>query len=130
MFLGLILYGILTSGLTKNELKDIHLCTRCVVLIGCLRYRANELLFFKIFLSHSGLRRSLLCIFNAWRARRFIRTHQLLLEQAAHHGGIGITLPSKHKKGIPNGCGFEFPILSLIFTIFLISLGWWIRQYD
>jgi hypothetical protein len=38
LLLGLILYGILTSGLTKNELKDIHLCTRCVVLIGCLRY--------------------------------------------------------------------------------------------
>jgi hypothetical protein len=37
--LGLILYGALTSGLTKAELKNIHLCTRCVILIGCLRYR-------------------------------------------------------------------------------------------
>ncbi|CAF0875142.1 unnamed protein product [Rotaria sordida] len=114
LLLGLILYCALTSGLTKNELMNIHLCTRCMVLIGCLK----------------GLHRSILCVFNAFRARRFVRKHQLFLERAANHGGIGITLPSRHKNGIPNGCGFELPVLPLIFTVCLISLAWWTRQYD
>ena len=71
-----------------------------------------------------------MCIFNALRARRFVQKHQLVLQQAANHGGVGITLPGRHKKGIPNGCGFEFPLLSFIFTFCLFGLAWWTRQYD
>jgi len=83
-----------------------------------------------LFFQFSGLRRSIMCIFNALRARRFVRKHQLLLNQAASQGGIGITLPGHHRKGIPNGCGFEYPILSSIFSIGLIGVAWWTRQYD
>jgi hypothetical protein len=130
--LGLILYYALTSGLTKSELIGIDLSTRFMVLIGCLRYEYMNypFIFFSLSLFYSGLRRSVLCIFNALRARRFVRKHQLLLDRAATHGGIGIHLPNRHKKGIPNGCGFDFPILSLILTVGLISLIWWTRQYD
>jgi hypothetical protein len=71
-----------------------------------------------------------LCIFNALRARRFVRKNRLLLEQAANNGGIGIALSDEHKKGIPNGCGFEFPFLSFMFTGCLVGLAWWTRQYD
>jgi hypothetical protein len=39
LLLGLILYLGLTSGLTRNDLMGIHLCTRCVVFVGCLGYR-------------------------------------------------------------------------------------------
>ena len=71
-----------------------------------------------------------MCIFNALRARRFIHKHRLVLEKAAHHGGLGIVLPDRDQKGIPNGYGFEFPLLPLIFTLGLIGLAWWTRQYE
>ncbi|CAF1040835.1 unnamed protein product [Rotaria magnacalcarata] len=114
LFLGLLLYCALTTGLTNNELMGIHLCTRCMVLIGCL----------------NGLHRSIVCVFNAYRARRFVRKNRLILERAVNHGGAETTLPSRFKNGIPKGCGFEFPILSLSFTVCLIGLAWWTRQYD
>jgi hypothetical protein len=78
----------------------------------------------------SGLRRGVICVFNAFRARRFVREHRLQLDQASHHGGIGIALPEEPKDGIPHGCGFEFPILSLIFIANLISLIYWTRTFE
>ncbi len=78
----------------------------------------------------SGLRRSIPCVFNAFRARYFVRKHRLQLDQAAHHGGIGIALPEEPKNGIPYGSGFEFPIPSLIFIANLISLIYWTRIHE
>jgi hypothetical protein len=49
--LGLILYYALTSGLTKSELIGIDLSTRCMVLIGCLRYEYMNYLFIFLCLS-------------------------------------------------------------------------------
>lgn len=133
LFLGLILYCALTSGMRKDELINIHLCTRCVVLIGCLRYEGiSELccfILFHIFIS-SGLKRSIMCVYNACRARLFVKNNRLLLEQAAHHGGLGVISPSQRKNGIPNRSGFEYPILSVILIIVLVGLAWWTRQYD
>ncbi|UJR32722.1 hypothetical protein I4U23_020181 [Adineta vaga] len=111
---GLVLYYALINGLSNNELKSIHLCIRCVVLIGCL----------------NGFRRSILCIFNALRARSFVRRHQLILDKAGSHGGIGISLLNSSKNGIPYRCGFGFPTLSVMFTLSLTALAWWTRQYD
>lgn len=135
LFLGLILYGALTSGLANKELAGTSLCKRCMVLIGCLKYKKRWInyhwsfsCFFYIY--YSGLHRSMPCIFNAYRARRFVRKHRLLLEQAARHGGVGIALLNKQKSGIPNDCGFGFPVSSIIFTFCLVGLAWWTRQND
>lgn len=81
-------------------------------------------------MTFSGIRRSLKCIVNAFRARRFIRQHRLQLDRASHHGGIGIHLSDENKNGIPHDCGFEFPILPLIFFANLISLIYWIRLIE
>ncbi len=78
----------------------------------------------------SGLRRGFICVFNAFRARRFVREHHLQLDRAASHGGISVALPEEPKNGIPYDCGFEFPILSLIFIANLISLIYWTRSYE
>ena len=78
----------------------------------------------------SGLRRGISCIFHAFRARKFVREHRLQLDQASHDGGVGVTLPEESKKGIPSGCGFDFPIPSLIFVGNLIALIYWIQSYD
>jgi hypothetical protein len=67
---------------------------------------------------------------NAFRARRFVEKHHLQLDRAARHGGIGVALPDEPKNGIPRGCGFEFPILSLIFIANMISLIYWTRLYE
>jgi len=80
-----------------------------------------------LFLSFSGLRRAITCVFNAFRARRFVTEHHLQLDQAAHHGGVGVALPEERKNGIPHGCGFEFPIHSLIVIVNLLSLIYWIK---
>ncbi|CAF1123208.1 unnamed protein product [Adineta ricciae] len=112
--IGLILYYALVNGLSKTEFQSIHLRTRCIVLIGCL----------------SGFYRSLICIYNALRARFFVQKHRLVLERAASHGGIGIRLSDRVKNGIPHGCGFDIPVLSVIFTLALAALVWRTRQYD
>ncbi len=78
----------------------------------------------------SGLRRGVTCVLNAFRARRFVQEHHLQLDRAARHGGIGIALPEEPKNGIPYGCGFEFPIPSLIFIANLISLIYWTRTSE
>jgi hypothetical protein len=70
----------------------------------------------------SGLLRSIQCVYHAFHARKYVQEHELLLDRAAHHGGIGVALPEQSKNGIPHGCGFEFPIYSVIFIIGLISL--------
>ncbi len=78
----------------------------------------------------SGIRRSIRCVFNTFRARRFVKEHHLQLDRAAHHGGIGVALPEEPKNGIPYGCGFEFPTHSLIVIANLISLIYWITSSD
>ncbi|CAF1296060.1 unnamed protein product [Adineta steineri] len=114
-FLGLILYILLTViGLTKGQLGGIHLTFESVLLLGCL----------------NAFRRSISCIYNAFNARRYIREHRLLLDQAAHHGGIGVALPEEPKNGVPYGCGFEFPIYSILFIISLIVLIYSTQAYE
>jgi hypothetical protein len=78
----------------------------------------------------SGLRRSIKCVYNAFHARQYVQKHRLLLNQAAHHGGVGVGLPEEPKNGIPHGCGFEFPIHSIIFIISLIILIYSTKAYD
>ena len=70
----------------------------------------------------SGLRRSLKCVYHAFHARRYVHEHQLILDRAARHGGIGVALPEEPKNGIPHGCGFEFPLYSIMFILSLIGL--------
>ncbi len=70
----------------------------------------------------SGLIRSIRCVYHALRARKYVQEHELLLDRAAHHGGVGVALPEQSKNGIPPGCGFEFPIHSIMFIIGLIIL--------
>ena len=77
----------------------------------------------------SGLRRAVSCVFHAFRARRFVREHNIQLDRAAHHGGIGVALPEEPKNGIPHGCGFEFPIPSLIFITNLVVFIVWTRIF-
>ena len=72
--------------------------------------------------SFSGLRRSIRCVYHAHHARQYVREHELLLDRAAHHGGIGIALPEQSKNGIPHGCGFDFPIQSVMFIFVLLLL--------
>ena len=72
--------------------------------------------------SFSGLRRAVSCVYRAWRARQFVRRHRLELDQAAHHGGLGIGLSKQTKSGIPRGCGFEYPVLSMLFVVVLLGL--------
>ncbi|CAF0893284.1 unnamed protein product [Rotaria sordida] len=106
LFFGMILYVLLTIvGLTKGQFIGIPFTIQTVILIGFL----------------NGLRRAIKCVYHAFHARRFVQKHQLLLDQAAHHGGIGVALPEEPKNGIPHGCGFEYPIHSIIFIISLIG---------
>ncbi|CAF0906031.1 unnamed protein product [Rotaria sordida] len=106
LFFGMILYVLLIIvGLTKGQFIGIPFTIQTVILIGFL----------------NGLRRAIKCVYHAFHARRFVQKHQLLLDQAAHHGGIGVALPEEPKNGIPHGCGFEYPIHSIIFIISLIG---------
>ncbi len=77
---------------------------------------------FILYFYSSGLRRAITCVYNAFNARRYVREHRLLLDRAAHHGGIGVSLPVEPTNGIPYGCGFEFPVHSIIFIISLIII--------
>jgi len=54
----------------------------------------------------------------------------LILDRAARHGGIGVALPEEPKNGIPHGCGFEFPVFSIIFTLGLLFLLYSIGIHD
>ncbi len=83
-----------------------------------------------IYFYFSGLRRAIKCVYNAFRARRFVQERQLLLDRAAHHGGIGVALPEEPKNGIPHGCGFEFPIHSIMFILSLIGLIYSTKTYE
>jgi hypothetical protein len=78
----------------------------------------------------SGLRRSIQCVYHGFHARRYVQEHELLLDRAAHHGGVGVALPEQPKNGIPHGCGFEFPIHSIIFIISLIGLIYLTAVYE
>lgn len=74
------------------------------------------------------MRLSLFCAMRAFRARSFVRQHGLELDRAAHHGGVGIHLPEKSRKGIPTGSGFDFPILPIIFFINSIATLYWVTN--
>jgi len=114
LFLGMILYASLPAfGLSKTNFGGFHLTFESVILLACL----------------SGLRRSVECVYKTFRARRFVRKHQLQLTRAAHHSGAGVTLPEEPKKGIPDDCGFGFPTHALIVTANLISLIYWLTFY-
>jgi hypothetical protein len=78
----------------------------------------------------SGLRRSIKCVYNAFNARRYVQEHQLLLDRAARHGGVGVALPEESKTGIPHGCGFDFPIHSIMFIVSLIGLIYSTKAYE
>ena len=90
---------------------------------------ASMIRFLRCFRS-SGLRRSIKCIYHAFNARRYVQEHRIVLEQAAHHGGIGVGLPDESKSGIPHGCGFELPIHSIMFMIGLIGLLYTTHFYE
>ena len=126
LLLGFILYFILAVGLTKSQLIGIHLDTRCTVLIGCVRY-VNGDLFYHVMIFYlffgSGLYRAIMCIFNAFRARRFAQKHKLILQQAFNPNGGAFSYGKKN--GIPSGCGFEFPGPSLLLIIVFLSLIYW-----
>ncbi|CAF2863280.1 unnamed protein product [Rotaria sp. Silwood2] len=115
IFLGLILYILLTIfGLTRGQLAGMFFTIETVILIGCL----------------NGVRRAIKCVYHAFHARHFVQKHQLLLDRAAHHGGIGVALPEQPKNGIPHGCGFEYPIHSIIFIIGIIGLIYSTKIYQ
>ncbi|CAF1304951.1 unnamed protein product [Rotaria sordida] len=115
LLLGMILFCLLSIvESTKIQWPGIHLTFESVILVGCL----------------NGLRRAIKCVYHAFRARRFVQEYHLQLDRAAHHGGIGVALPEEPKNGIPYGCGFEYPIPSLIFIANLISLIYWTRIYE
>ncbi|CAF2154983.1 unnamed protein product [Rotaria magnacalcarata] len=115
LFSGMILYIILASfGVTKGESLGIHVTMNTVILIGCL----------------NGLRRAVTCVYHAFHARRFVRQQQLLLDRAAHHGGIGVALPEQPKNGIPHGCGFEYPIHSILLIISLVGFIYSTKLYQ
>lgn len=78
----------------------------------------------------SGLRRSIKCVYKAFHARSFVKKHQLLLDHAAHHGGIGVALPEQLKSGIPKGCGFEYPVQSIVFVISLLGFMYSTKFYQ
>ena len=78
----------------------------------------------------SGLRRSVSCVLNAFRARSFVREHRLQLDRAAHHGGVGVALPEEPKNGIPQGTGFDYPIAPLIITANLLALIYGIQTFE
>ena len=61
-------------------------------------------------------------MYHAFHARRYVRAHELLLDRAAQHGGVGVALPEQTKNGIPHGCGFEFPFFSVMFILGLLGL--------
>lgn len=95
-------------------------------------FKVNRLFYFLAikYFHFSGFRRSLKCIYNAFHARRYVQGHRLLLNQAAKHGGIGVALPEESKNGIPQGCGFEYPIPSILFIISLIILLYSTKAYE
>lgn len=110
--LSLLIYSFLSFlGATKLSLAHVHLTFNSVLFFACL----------------CGLRRGLSCIFHAFRARRYVNEHRLQLTHASHHGGVGVALPEESKRGIPQGCGFEYPIPSLIFVVNLLALIYWIQ---
>ena len=78
----------------------------------------------------SGLRHSITCVYKTLCARRFVREHRLQLDQAAHHGGVGISVPNEPRHGIPYDSGFGLPIHSLIVTANLLSLIYWLTFYE
>ena len=92
-----------------------------------LRLTFDSVLFFACL---SGLRRGLSCVVHAFRARRYVKEHRLQLAKASDQGGVGVALPEESKRGIPQGCGFEYPIPSLIFVINLFALIYWIQTND
>ena len=78
----------------------------------------------------SGVRRSIACVYHAFNARHYVQEHQLVLNRAAQHGSIGVALPGEPKNGIPKGCGFEFPIHSMMFIIGISGLIYSINTYE
>ncbi len=67
-------------------------------------------------------------MYNALHARQYVQQHQLLLDRTAHYGGVA--LPEEPKNGVPHGCGFEFPIHSIMFIISLIGLIYSTRAHE
>ncbi|UJR14632.1 hypothetical protein I4U23_001626 [Adineta vaga] len=119
LFKSIVIYVMLyvlfsMIGLTNIKLGALHLTFRTVMLLAFL----------------NGLCHSIKCVYKTLRARRFVEEHQLELNRAAHHGGIGITLPDASKNGIPYDCGFGFPIHSLIVTANIISLMYWLKSFE
>lgn len=75
------------------------------------------------FSSRSGLRRAIVCMYNALRTRHFVQKHKLILEQKANQNDIAFFVSKKG--GIPDGCGFDFPVVLFLFIISLLSLMYW-----
>jgi hypothetical protein len=135
LYLGLLLYVVFASVSNMSSLIGINLCIRCMIFIGCLRYNSDELyshsvLLFMLYLLDSGLRRSMMCMFNGYQAKKYAREKQLFRNRTADHGDASVVVLDRNKNGIPERCGFDFPILSLLFTIVLIALTFWTSQID
>ncbi|CAF2032395.1 unnamed protein product [Rotaria magnacalcarata] len=105
LLFGMILYFLFP--LVRST--TLQLTLQSVILFGCV----------------NGIRRAVKCVYHAFHARRYVLEHRLQLDRAAYHGGIGVALPEEPKNGIPDGCGFEFPIIPLILIANLISLVYW-----
>ncbi|CAF3934307.1 unnamed protein product [Rotaria magnacalcarata] len=110
LLFGMILYFLFP--LVRST--TLQLTLQSVILFGCV----------------NGIRRAVKCVYHAFHARRYVLEHRLQLDRAAYHGGIGVALPEEPKNGIPDGCGFEFPIIPLILIANLISLIYWARSYE
>ncbi|CAF1299384.1 unnamed protein product [Rotaria magnacalcarata] len=110
LLFGMILYFLFP--LVRST--TLQLTLQSVILFGCV----------------NGIRRAVKCVYHAFHARRYVLEHRLQLDRVAYHGGIGVALPEEPKNGIPDGCGFEFPIIPLILIANLISLVYWTRSYE
>jgi hypothetical protein len=127
----MILYILLTVvGFTKVPIAGFHLTFESVILLGCLKYIYHLFVCYIIHFDFSGVRRAISCVYHAFNARHYVQKHQLVLNQASKHGGIGVALPGEPKNGIPHGCGFEFPIHSIMFIISIIGLIYSINTYE
>lgn len=123
--MGLVIWLLLLIlGLINVQLVIIPFNVRSALLLGYFKSVLSSILSFSGKTSpFSGLRRGIACVYHALRARQFVREHRLQLDRATDHVGVDVTLPEHARRaGIPVGCGFEFPLSSMLFSIGMFGL--------